>query len=43
MNPLKKDLSELIKKKVYFFDLDGTIYIGNQLFEGTNYSRVLSN
>jgi ribonucleotide monophosphatase NagD (HAD superfamily) len=34
MNPLKKDLSELIKKKVYFFDLDGTIYIGNQLFEG---------
>ena len=34
MNPLKKDLSELIKKKVYFFDLDGTIYIGDQLFEG---------
>ena len=34
MNPIKEDLSELIKKKVYFFDLDGTIYIGNQLFEG---------
>ena len=26
--------SELEKKKVYFFDLDGTIYLGNQLFRG---------
>jgi len=30
-----KDLSsELGKKKVFFFDLDGTIYLENQLFEG---------
>jgi HAD superfamily hydrolase (TIGR01450 family) len=26
--------SELRKKKVLFFDLDGTIYLGNKLFEG---------
>jgi HAD superfamily hydrolase (TIGR01450 family) len=30
-----KELSSVIKmKKVLFFDLDGTIYLGNQLFEG---------
>jgi NagD protein len=27
-------LIELTKKQVYFFDLDGTIYLGNQLFKG---------
>ena len=34
MSSLKKLVSELEKKKVYFFDLDGTIYLGNQLFRG---------
>jgi 4-nitrophenyl phosphatase len=29
-----KDLSIVTKKLVYFFDLDGTIYLGNKLFEG---------
>ena len=29
-----KDLSIITKKLVYFFDLDGTIYLGNKLFEG---------
>jgi len=28
------DLSELTDKLVYFFDLDGTIYLGNKLFKG---------
>jgi len=28
------NLSELTEKLVYFFDLDGTIYLGNKLFEG---------
>ena len=27
-------ISGLTKKQVYFFDLDGTIYLGNKLFEG---------
>ena len=26
--------TDLIEKKVFFFDLDGTIYLGNRLFEG---------
>lgn len=30
----KELVAELEKKKVFFFDLDGTIYLGNQLFEG---------
>ncbi|MFX0176123.1 MAG: HAD-IIA family hydrolase [Candidatus Hodarchaeota archaeon] len=30
----QQDLSELVKKKVYFFDLDGTIYLGDTLFDG---------
>ncbi len=30
----KRDLFELITKQVYFFDLDGTIYLGNTLFQG---------
>ncbi len=34
MSPVKKLLTELEKKKVFFFDLDGTIYLGNQLFRG---------
>jgi len=34
MSSIKKLLPELGKKKVYFFDLDGTIYLGNQLFSG---------
>jgi len=31
---LKNSLLNWKKKKVYFFDLDGTIYLGNQLFRG---------
>ncbi|MFX0035610.1 MAG: HAD-IIA family hydrolase [Candidatus Hermodarchaeota archaeon] len=34
MSYQKKDLFELTTKQVYFFDLDGTIYLGNRLFEG---------
>ena len=34
MNSIKELVSELDKKKVYFFDLDGTIYLGNQHFRG---------
>ena len=34
MSSLEKFFTELEKKKVYFFDLDGTIYLGNQLFRG---------
>lgn len=30
----KQDLSEIAKKEVYFFDLDGTIYLGDSLFDG---------
>ncbi|MFX1587534.1 MAG: HAD-IIA family hydrolase, partial [Promethearchaeota archaeon] len=30
----QQDLSELVNKKVYFFDLDGTIYLGDSLFDG---------
>ena len=28
------DLLKLKEKKVFFFDLDGTLYLGNNLFEG---------
>ena len=34
MNDQKQDLSEILKKKVFFFDLDGTIYLGDTLFDG---------
>jgi len=34
MSSLEKFFTELKKKNVYFFDLDGTIYLGNQLFRG---------
>ncbi len=34
MSSLEKFFTELEKKNVYFFDLDGTIYLGNQLFRG---------
>ncbi|UCD01631.1 MAG: HAD-IIA family hydrolase [Promethearchaeota archaeon] len=30
----KTELFELTTKQVYFFDLDGTIYLGNKLFQG---------
>jgi glycerol-1-phosphate dehydrogenase [NAD(P)+] len=30
----KSELSELLNKKVFFFDLDGTTYLGNKLFDG---------
>ena len=29
-----RNISELINKQAYFFDLDGTIYLGNKLFKG---------
>ena len=31
---IDKDLSTLMEKSVYFFDLDGTIYLGDILFDG---------
>lgn len=33
MSESNKILSELKQKQVYFFDLDGTIYLGNKLFD----------
>lgn len=39
-----QNLSELTKKIVYFFDLDGTIYLGNKLFDGvTELISILKN
>ena len=29
-----KDASALLSKKLYLLDMDGTIYLGNNLFEG---------
>ena len=34
MSSKSKIVTELKKKKAYFFDLDGTIYLGNKLFKG---------
>ncbi|TFG11491.1 MAG: hypothetical protein EU535_07195, partial [Promethearchaeota archaeon] len=34
MNWRDQDLSVLAEKTVYFFDLDGTIYLGDHLFDG---------
>jgi 4-nitrophenyl phosphatase len=34
MNKPNEKLAQLADKLVYFFDLDGTIYLGNQLFDG---------
>jgi len=34
MSKNANDLSELKKKKSFFFDLDGTIYLGNKIFSG---------
>ena len=34
MSALKKKITELRSKKVFFFDLDGTLYLGNNLFNG---------
>ncbi len=31
---IDKDLSTIVKKSIYFFDLDGTTYLGDTLFEG---------
>lgn len=31
-----KELINILGKKAYFFDLDGTIYLGNRLFEGVH-------
>ena len=31
---LKLTRTDLIEKEVFFFDLDGTLYLGNKLFEG---------
>jgi len=36
MCPNQQDLSILGNKKAFFFDLDGTIYLGNQLFDGVS-------
>ncbi|MHA2088303.1 MAG: HAD-IIA family hydrolase, partial [Promethearchaeota archaeon] len=30
------NIYELTEKRVYFFDLDGTIYLGNKLFNGVH-------
>ncbi len=34
MSSISKNIAELRRKKVFFFDLDGTLYLGNKLFEG---------
>jgi len=34
MNSINKNITELRRKKVFFFDLDGTLYLGNKLFDG---------
>ncbi|MHA1487814.1 MAG: HAD-IIA family hydrolase, partial [Promethearchaeota archaeon] len=34
MSSINKSIAELRRKKVFFFDLDGTIYLGNKLFDG---------
>jgi len=34
MTTTSKNLVKLAEKLVYFFDLDGTIYLGNELFDG---------
>jgi HAD superfamily hydrolase (TIGR01450 family) len=34
MNTTNRSLAKLAEKLVYFFDLDGTIYLGNNLFDG---------
>ena len=34
MSSINKSITELRRKKVFFFDLDGTLYLGNKLFDG---------
>ncbi len=34
MSSINKNIIELRKKEVFFFDLDGTLYLGNKLFDG---------
>ncbi len=36
MSEQNRNNRELVEKKVYFFDLDGTIYLGNKLFDGVH-------
>jgi len=33
MSSISKSIAELRRKKVFFFDLDGTLYLGNKLFD----------
>jgi len=33
MSSISKNIAELGRKKVFFFDLDGTLYLGNKLFD----------
>jgi len=34
MRSINKSIAELRRKMVFFFDLDGTLYLGNNLFDG---------
>ena len=34
-----KDASALLLKKLYLFDMDGTIYLGNRLFGGVKEAK----
>jgi len=36
MSKHERNISELKEKKVFFFDLDGTIYLGNKVFAGVH-------
>jgi NagD protein len=36
MPTFERNNSELKEKKAFFFDLDGTIYLGNKVFEGVH-------
>lgn len=36
MSKHERNISELKEKKVFFFDLDGTIYLGNMVFDGVH-------
>jgi HAD superfamily hydrolase (TIGR01450 family) len=34
MTSISQDISELLTKEIFFFDLDGTLYLGDLLFDG---------